>query len=182
MFIMKNDYTKIIHFWFQELTPDKWWIKSDDLDDLIKARYSALLKQAIAGELSCWRHTALGRLAEIIVLDQFSRNIYRDDYKSFAQDPMALALTQEMLNHGLDKSIPKEMRAFCYMPLMHSESRVVHEQALKVFQDFGSNIDFEKKHKEIIDSFGRYPHRNVILNRVSTPEELNFLKGPNSSF
>ncbi|MFT6630619.1 MAG: hypothetical protein ACJAS4_000561 [Bacteriovoracaceae bacterium] len=179
---MRNEYTKIIHFWFQELSPQQWWVKSDELDNLIKNRYGDLHKRAIAGELSSWRNTALGRLAEIIVLDQFSRNIYRGKKESFAQDAMALALTQEMLNLKLDKTIPSDMRAFCYMPLMHSESAIIHIEALRVFEEFGQNVDFEKKHKNIIDKFGRFPHRNNILKRQSTLEEITFLKGPNSSF
>ncbi|MFI7918815.1 DUF924 family protein, partial [Acinetobacter baumannii] len=114
-----------------------------------------------------WRKTPEGRLAEIIVLDQFSRNIYRDQPESFAYDGLALALSQEAISLQLDAQLNPEQRSFLYMPFMHSESKLIHEFALKLFQRLGNeiNLSFEKKHKVIIDRFGRYPHRNAILGR-----------------
>ncbi|EAO7613966.1 DUF924 domain-containing protein, partial [Salmonella enterica] len=131
-----------------------------------------------------WRKTAEGRLAEIIVLDQFSRNLFRDSPQAFAQDSLALALAQEAISLNLDQQLSPEQRAFLYMPFMHSESKLIHEFALKLFQRLGNptNLEFEKKHKVIIDRFGRYPHRNQILGRESTDEELTFLTQPDSSF
>jgi len=139
---------------------------------------------ASQAELWSWRSNAEGRLAEIIVLDQFSRNLYRDSPRAFAQDALALALAQEAISLKLDQQLSPEQRSFLYMPFMHSESQIIHEFALKLFQRLGNpeNLDFEKKHKIIIERFGRYPHRNQILGRQSSAEELEFLTQPNSSF
>lgn len=168
----------VLKFWFEELTPEDWFRKSDDLDSLIKARFSKLLEGASQGELFPWRDTAEGRVAEIIVLDQFSRNIHRGTPKSFSSDPLALGLSQELVIQKLDKDLPLMMRSFAYMPYMHSESKIIHLEAIKLFSIEGleTNLDFEVQHKLIIDRFGRYPHRNEILGRTSTKEELEFLK------
>lgn len=177
-------YEEIIDFWFIELKPMQWWQKDELLDAMIKTRFGKLYQKAKAGELSDWRTTALGSLAEIIILDQFSRNIYRDQADSFACDPMALALAQFTIAKGFDKALPAKQRIFIYMPFMHSESELIHREAVKLFEDVGNenNLDFEHKHKAIIDRFGRYPHRNKILGRQSTQEEITFLALPNSSF
>ena len=147
-------------------------------------QFSEILEQASQAELWSWRKTAEGRLAEIIVLDQFSRNIFRGTARAFAQDSLALALAQEAISLDLDKQLSPEQRAFLYMPFMHSESRLIHEYAFKLFQRLGnpSNLEYEIKHKIIIERFGRYPHRNQILGRESTEEELSFLTQPDSSF
>ena len=171
----------ILNFWFKEIEPKQHWVKDPEFDKLIENRFGELLIAASKCELFSWRTTAQGRLAEIIVLDQFSRNAYRDMPQAFAQDPLALALAQEAVALGLDKELPDKEKPFLYMPYMHSESKVVHEEALKLFKAAGS-FDFELKHKKIIDRFGRYPHRNEILGRVSSPEEIEFLSGPRSSF
>jgi uncharacterized protein (DUF924 family) len=117
-------------------------------------------------------------------LDQFSRNIYRGTPLSFAYDPLALALAQEAITAKANQSLNPSQKAFLYMPFMHSESRVIHELAMKLFKEPGleSNLGFEIRHKAIIDRFGRFPHRNEILDRKSTEEELNFLKEEGSSF
>ena len=127
---------------------------------------------------------AEGRLAEIIVLDQLSRNLYRNSSLAFAQDSLALALAQEAITLKLDAALPPIQRSFLYMPFMHSESKLIHQYALKLFEDLGNpiNLDFEQRHKEIIDRFGRYPHRNQVLGRNSSQEELDFLTQPNSHF
>lgn len=178
------NYQTILDFWFSAETQPYWFAKSDAFDQQLRNQFLDTLEQARQAELWSWRENAEGRLAEIIVLDQFSRNLYRDHPASFAQDPMALALAQETIQLGLDKNLRPEQRSFLYMPFMHSESKIIHEQALKLFEDLGNpiNLDFEKKHKVIIDRFGRYPHRNEILGRESTVEEIEFLKQPNSSF
>ncbi len=175
---------EIIDFWFNELEAKQWWQKDDALDCLIKNRFGEQHDQAIASELSHWRETAFGSLAEIIILDQFSRNIYRNKPESFAYDSMALALAQCAIVKGFDIKLTVEQRVFLYMPFMHSESKLIHQQAVSLFSDVGiqSNIDFEYKHKAIIDKFGRYPHRNDVLGRESTTAELEFLKQPGSSF
>ena len=178
------NYQEIIDFWFSEETQPFWFAKSDAFDQTLHQRFAHTLDQAKHCELWTWRATAEGRLAEIIVLDQFSRNLYRDHAESFAQDALALALAQEAIQLNLDQQLSPEQRSFLYMPFMHSESKLIHEFALKLFQRLGNeiNLSFEKKHKVIIDRFGRYPHRNTILGRVSTPEETEFLLEPNKSF
>ncbi|QDL55031.1 DUF924 family protein [Rhodoferax aquaticus] len=173
-----------LHFWFEELTPKQHFVKDAALDKTIRARFGATLEAAAKCELFAWRATAEGRLAEIIVLDQFSRNVYRDTPRAFAQDAQALVLAQELVASGQDQSLPIEQRKFAYMPYMHSESALVHTQAVTLFSQPGleDNLRFELQHKAIIDRFGRFPHRNTILGRTSTPEELAFLSEPGSSF
>jgi len=171
---------EVLTFWFETLSPADWYKKSDELDARIRENFEETLRRAVAGELWQWRDTAEGRLAEIIVLDQLSRNIFRDQPEAFAHDSLALALAQEAIRQGADKSLDDSHRAFLYMPYMHSESRTIHEQAMVLFADL-PNLEYEKKHKAIIDRFGRYPYRNELLGRESTPEELEWLK-ENSGF
>ena len=177
-------YKEIINFWFTGLEPKQWWQKDEELDLMIQTRFGELHNQAKAGELFHWRETALGSLAEVIILDQFSRNIYREKPESFACDSMALVLAQFAVSKGLDNDLSEVQRVFLYMPFMHSESRLIHIEAVKLFKSVGiqSNLDFEYKHKAIIDRFGRYPHRNQILGRQSTESEIEFLRQPNSGF
>ncbi|TMP60867.1 DUF924 domain-containing protein [Pseudoalteromonas sp. S1610] len=177
-------FNKIIDFWFNELEPKQWWQKDDRLDAQIKTRFCELHHQASVSELFDWRESAIGSLAEIIVLDQFSRNIYREKPASFACDALALALAQAAIAKGFDKELTDEQRVFLYMPFMHSESKLIHKEAVKLYKALGikNNLDFEYQHKAIIDRFNRYPHRNKILGRDSTKEELEFLKQPNSGF
>lgn len=179
-----TDFKDVLHFWFEELKPEQQFGKSEKVDASIRQRFGATLKAAARGELYEWRKTPEGRFAEIIVLDQFSRNVYRDKPESFAQDPMALTLAQEMVQLGLDVKIPMDRRAFVYMPYMHSESTTIHDAAAKLFAQPGLELTlkYEHLHRRIIDEFGRYPHRNKILGRPSTPQEIEFLKTDNSSF
>ena len=175
---------EVIEFWFNDIEPSKWWVKDEDFDDLIRQRFQDLHNRAIRCELYGWREQALGRLAEIIVLDQFSRNIYRDQPESFQYDGLALCLAQEAVALAMDQQLEDQQKSFIYMPYMHSESALIHRQAEILFKRAGlkQNYEFELKHKLIIDRFGRYPHRNQILNRQPTAEELEFLKQPGSSF
>jgi uncharacterized protein (DUF924 family) len=174
----------ILQFWFEELTPKQHFVKDAALDEAIRARFGPTLEAAARCELFSWRTTPEGRLAEIIVLDQFSRNMYRDTARAFAQDALALVLAQELVGSGRDADLPPVQRSFAYMPYMHSESAVVHTQAVALFSQPGmeGNLDFELRHQAIIERFGRYPHRNAILGRASTAEELAFLSEPGSSF
>jgi uncharacterized protein (DUF924 family) len=178
------NYQDFLDFWFSPAAEPNWFVKSAAFDALLAEKFSVLHRQAAQGELWTWRETPAGRVAEIIVLDQFSRNLFRDSPQAFAQDSLALALAQEAISLNLDQQLSPEQRAFLYMPFMHSESKLIHEFALKLFQRLGNptNLEFEKKHKVIIDRFGRYPHRNQILGRASTDEELTFLTQPDSSF
>ncbi|MBL4941515.1 MAG: DUF924 domain-containing protein [Colwellia sp.] len=177
-------HNNILKFWFEQLTPQQWWQKSDDLDNDIQQKFGDLHQQASQAELYPWRDSAKGCLAEIIILDQFSRNIFRNTAKSFAQDSLALVLAQQAIAVGVDKELNAIERNFLYMPFMHSESLIIHQQACPLYKANGvdSSYQFELKHYDIIKQFGRYPHRNIILNRASTAEEIEFLKQPNSSF
>jgi uncharacterized protein (DUF924 family) len=174
----------ILYFWFDELDPKQWWAKDATLDRDISKRFGALHERACQGELFDWRQSPSGRLAEVIVLDQFSRNIHRDSARAFAADGMALALAQEAVAGGHDTALETREKAFLYLPWMHSESPRIHEEAVRLYSAPGLeyNLEFEHKHKVIIDRFGRYPHRNAVLGRESTPEEIEFLKQPGSSF
>jgi|TARA_R110000868_G_scaffold13345_11_gene62351 uncharacterized protein (DUF924 family) len=175
---------EVLEFWFTELKPMQWWRKDPGLDRFIEERFGALHERAERAELMNWRGTPLGRLAEIIVLDQFSRNIWRDTPRAFASDGMALVLAQEAVAEGIDQQLPVKLRAFMYMPFMHSESLKIHEQALKLFSTPGleDHLRSERKHKRIIERFGRYPHRNSILLRPTTADEAAFLQNEDSSF
>lgn len=177
-------YRRIIEFWFEQVDPAQWFRKDPAFDAALAQEFGALHRQAGLCELFEWRRTAEGRLAEVIILDQFSRNICRDTPGAFAQDPLALALAQEAVSSGADQALEPAQRKFLYMPYMHSESPRVHQQAEALFAtlDDPRTLDFERRHKAIIDRFGRYPHRNAILGRESTPEELAFLKQPGSGF
>ncbi|MBE8566529.1 DUF924 family protein [Vibrio sp. OPT20] len=181
---MTVTYQDVLEFWFDELTPKDWFTGGEEIDTLIKSRFAKLYKAAIQGELFEWRQNAEGRLAEIIVLDQFSRNMGRNSPVAFLADPMALVLAQEAVAGGFDHQLNEQQKSFLYMPYMHSESLLVHEQAVELFSQTGLayNLDFEFKHKVIIERFGRYPHRNEVLGRASTPEEIEFLQQPGSSF
>jgi len=175
---------EVLSFWFEEIEPKRWWVADPDFDRQIKARFLLVTTQATQGELSHWRKDPKGRLAEIIVLDQFSRNIFRNTPTAFTHDPMALVLAQEAVAAGVQESLSTTECGFLLMPFMHSESKQIHVEAESLFRELASphSYQFEQKHKAIIDRFGHYPHRNEILGRVSTAEEIEFLKQPGSSF
>jgi uncharacterized protein (DUF924 family) len=187
--ITAND---VLDFWFNELSPSQHWAKDASLDRNIKQRFSDLVAQASKNELHPWRgnsecdplQNALGRLAEIILLDQFSRNIFRDTPESFSNDTLALCLAQEAVELGCLERLTPQQQPFLIMPYMHSESPLIHKQAEALFRELGNenSLNFELKHKAIIDTFGRYPHRNKILGRASTQAEKDFLQQPGSSF
>lgn len=176
--ILATSIQEILSFWFEELSEAQWWQSDPKVDADVADRFGDLHDRACKAELWSWRVTAEGRLAEVIILDQFSRNLYRGDARAFAQDGMALALAQEAISLGLDKQLSLEKRAFLYLPYMHSESAEIHKQAIALMSQPGleNNLDFEIRHKEIIDRFGRYPHRNVMLGRNSSQEEQKFLE------
>ncbi len=174
----------VLDFWFKEIDAKQWWTKSAEFDQLIASRFGSLHAAAARCELHPWRETPQGRLAEIIVLDQFSRNMYRDQPQAFACDALALALAQTAVAMQADAALEILQRAFVYMLYMHSESPLIHGTAQALFSQAGleSSLASEQHHKAILDRFGRYPHRNAILGRPSTTEELEFLAGPGSSF
>lgn len=174
----------VLDFWFSELTPQQHFAKDAALDLRIAGRFGTLLQAAERCELASWRTTAGGRLAEIIVLDQFSRNVHRDHARAFANDAVALVLAQELVTGTHDAQLSVAQRAFAYLPFMHSESLAIHAHALVLFQQPGleSSLRFEQAHKDILLRFGRYPHRNAALGRMSTTQELEFLAQPGSGF
>jgi len=177
-------YRNVLTFWFEETALKQWWIADPGFDAVIRERFLPLLEQATCGELYLWRDTPQGRLAEIIVLDQFSRNIHRNTPQAFANDPIALVLAQHAVAAEAYTALTEIERSFLLMPYMHSESPRIHAVAEGLFREHASteSCRFELRHKEIIDRFGRYPHRNAILGRIPTPEEVEFLKQPGSSF
>ncbi|GAD88116.1 hypothetical protein VHA01S_003_01920 [Vibrio halioticoli NBRC 102217] len=181
---MTLSHSDVLHYWFTELAPQDWFRSNPDVDLQIKQRFMSLHQQAVQCELADWRVSASGRLAEIIVLDQFSRNLYRQSALAFANDSLALALAQEAVSLGVDKTLPLSQRSFLYMPYMHSESLLIHQHGLQLFtqSNLENNRAFHLKHTAILQRFGRYPHRNQALGRVSTPEEVAFLSQPGSSF
>lgn len=174
----------ILYFWFQEAGPDAWWKKSDRFDALVRRKFGDVHRAAHQGELSHWRHRDRGHLAEIIILDQFSRNMFRGMPEAFASDAMALTLAQAAVAGDVGSGWSTDWQMFLYMPYMHSESAAIHQQAVELFNKPGleDNLNFELRHKAIIDRFGRYPHRNAVLGRASTQEEVAFLKEPGSGF
>jgi len=174
----------VLRFWFEEASPAQWFKKDPAFDELIRDKFTHLHRQASRCELYEWRESAKGRLAEIIILDQFSRNMYRESSRAFACDSLALALAQEAVAGGTDQELSNTEKSFLYLPFMHSESLVIHNKAEELYRQAGleSNYEWEVKHKSIIERFGRYPHRNKVLGRKSTAEELEFLQSPGSSF
>lgn len=181
---LSEDGQAVIDFWFKELKPAQWWRADSRIDQTITQRFAKLHQAAARGELLDWRIHTEGSLAEIIVLDQFSRNLYRDCRQAYALDSMALALAQQAIALNMQEALPPEQKAFLYMPYMHSESQHIHELAVGLFSEPGleQNLRSELRHKAIIDQFGRYPHRNAALDRPSTSEEIDFLEQAGSSF
>jgi uncharacterized protein (DUF924 family) len=175
---------EVLRFWFEETAPKQWWAAEADFDRLIAERFGDLHRRTAQAEQFAWRQDPRGRLAEVLILDQFSRNIYRNSPLAFAQDPMALVLAQEAIASRSDQTLSPLERSFLYLPFMHSESKVIHVQAELLYRANGiaDNYDYELRHKAIIDRFGRYPHRNAILGRPSTDMEVEFLRQPGSRF
>lgn len=168
---------------------ERWWRKDPAFDQEIRERFGELHRRACAGELDSWCNTAQGCLALVIVLDQFSRNLFRDDPRAWAADAKALRHCLGAINQGLDRELPPQGRMFLYMPLMHAEDRELQALSVAKFRELEEedpsltgNLDYAVRHQEIVDRFGRFPHRNATLGRESTPEEEAFLLQPGSSF
>ncbi len=174
----------ILKFWFEDHGPKDWFQNSKPFDDLVRQQFLKTHQQATRGDLWPWLETAEGMLALVILLDQFSRNMFRNSPLAFATDAQSLSIAQMAVHLGRDQDLEPEYRKFLYMPYMHSESKLVHEQAVTLFKslNFPETFDYELRHKAIIDQFGRYPHRNQILGRESTAAEIAFLKTEGSSF
>jgi uncharacterized protein (DUF924 family) len=180
----------VLEFWFAGKDPArKWFTKDPAFDAEIRAKFSALRAEAAGGALDTWRSSARGSLALIVLLDQFSRNMFRDDPRAFETDGPALAITRDLLATGKLGELSLLQRSIALMPLQHSEDRDDQRKSLVEFgkladEDamYKNGLDYAKMHADIIERFGRFPHRNAILGRASTPEEQEFLTQPNSSF
>ena len=196
---------RIVDFWFGNLKENEipsekyrkqWWIKDSENDERIKDSFGDYLNLAIRGELDSWKATSLGTLALILLFDQFTRNIYRDTENAFSQDQKAVELCLNGINKAFDKELHPIQRIFYYMPLMHSEEMSMQKKSIKSFSNLANqfknpepiakmtsgSFEYAMKHYEIVKRFGRYPHRNAILGRKSSPEETQFLSEPGSSF
>lgn len=184
----------ILKFWFEELQPNQWFNGGDAVDAEIEKRFEAVIEPLFSGELASWPTSPRGRLASIIVLDQFTRNIYRGTPRSFAYDRQALHWSLEGISQGWDTQLQPIERVFFYLPLEHSEVMEDQDLSMERFARLVTTVEASEKerfrqylhyawrHYEIIKQFDRYPHRNDILGRESTPEEVAFLKTPGSSF
>lgn len=184
---MNAQQTAVIDFWFRDLTPDQWFEgDAPGLDDLIRRRFGDLVAQALAGGLDDWAGSPRSRLALIIVLDQFPRNIHRGSGQSFAGDAKAQALTLEGIASGLDKGLNLAERQFFYLPLMHAEDAALQKQCVAQFEALKQEVEgilgFATRHAAIIERFGRFPHRNMIVGRTSTAEEDAFIAAEGRGF
>lgn len=170
----------VVDFWFNALKPEQWWKRDEKVDADIVSRFSSLYGELSNAVPEDWMASPHGYLAAVIVLDQFPRNMFRDDARTFATDPRALELSRQATAAGDDMKLTQQERGVLYMPFMHSEDGKVQEKCIELFASLGdaAQLDFANKHKQIIDQFGRFPHRNKMLGRDSTPEEVEFLNQP----
>ncbi|HEY9163174.1 MAG TPA: DUF924 family protein [Magnetovibrio sp.] len=181
---LHGEIASVLDFWFTETQPRQWFVKDAAFDAEIVRRFAGLHARAIAGDLSSWETHADGALALVIVLDQFSRNMFRDTQQAFAQDIQALAIAKRAIERGFDHQVDELRRSFFYLPFEHSEALCEQERAIALFEAMGNKelLEWAQKHKIIIERFGRFPHRNKVLGRVSSDEERDFLSQDGSSF
>ena len=186
----------VLEFWFgapgsvEHGSLRKCWFEKDPAFDAeIRRRFLALVDEAAAGRLDGWADRPEGLLALIVLLDQFPRNLFRDAPRAFATDTQALALAQQALARGVDAQLMPVARAFIYLPFEHSEDLAMQDRAVSLFsalakhgEAFASYLDYAERHRDVIRRFGRFPHRNAILGRASTPEEIAFLAQPGAGF
>lgn len=176
------DAQAVLDFWLVETAEELWWSASEAFDAQVRIRFAKTLQRAERSELWKWRATPQGRAAEIIVLDQFSRQLYRKSGRAFANDTLALALAQEIVAQGLDSQLAHFERYFAFMPYMHAESLAVQEESVRLFETVGEKaLDFAVRHRTVIERFGRYPKRNLALGRVSTFAELEYIAATGNS-
>ena len=174
---MQSDWAaQVLHYWFEELRPEAWFRKDERVDAAIGERFGVLCEQ-LAQISPEQLTTPLEYLAAVIVLDQFPRNMFRGTPRAFATDAQALSIAQHAIATGLDRRLTQQQRLFLYMPFQHSEDRAVQAHSIELFTQLGlaDNLDYAQRHKHIIDRFGRFPHRNAVLGRESTTEELQFI-------
>jgi uncharacterized protein (DUF924 family) len=168
----------VLAFW-REAGPEKWFTKSDAFDDAIRGKFLATYEAAAAGQLSAWEAQPESTLALLIVLDQFPRNMFRGSARTFAADPVALAIAERAVARGVDKQVPKGEQQFIYLPFEHSEKLADQERSIALFAATGDAelLKWAELHADIIRRFGRFPHRNAMLGRTTTAEEQAFLDG-----
>jgi uncharacterized protein (DUF924 family) len=168
----------VLHYWFEELRAEDWFRRDDALDATLRKRFGALHATLTEKVPAAVTTTPAGALATVIVLDQFSRNLFRNSARAFVCDSTALAIAEEAIQRGFDRELSRDHRMFLYMPFQHSEDRAVQGRSLELFGslEMPQVLDFARQHHDIIERFGRFPHRNRMLNRDSTPEETEFLK------
>jgi uncharacterized protein (DUF924 family) len=172
----------VLEFWFRgDAEREEWFRKDPSFDDEIRARFLSLYEEAARGALAAWRASPRACLALIVVLDQFPRNMFRDTARAFATDALALDAARHAVACGHDRALRGVERTFVYLPFEHSENLADQERALELFEG-NPNFEWARRHWEIIRRFGRFPHRNAVLGRQSTPAEIEFLKLPGSSF
>ena len=193
----------VLDFWFEGLDETgpapqpllaRWFGKTDANDQEIARRFAGLVEQALRGGLEPWAATPRGRLALVILLDQFTRNLFRGSPRAFSGDARALALCREAIGRGDDQALDPYQRVFLYLPLEHAEDMALQRESVRVFEalaveapdgvekDFDGFLDYARRHAVIIERFGRFPHRNQVLDRRSSPDETAFLREPGSSF
>ncbi len=169
----------VVRFWFEEAGRAKWFRGGREFDSEIRRRFSSCHAAASAGILDAWRATPKGALALILLLDQFSRNLFRRDAKAFAADPFCRLIAAGAIRRRFDMAAPVSARPFFYMPFMHSEDPADQRRCVALFKarlPAGGNLPFAIEHCQIIERFGRFPHRNAVLGRRSTPAEEAFLR------
>jgi len=193
---LRNDAGTVVDFWFgapgsaEHGTARRVWFAKDTAFDAgIRERFGALIEQALRGELDEWGNEPRSALAQVLLLDQFTRNAFRDSPRAFAGDPRALAAATRMVGLRQDEELPSFMRGFVYLPYEHAEGLAMQDEAIRLLTRLAaadpaqrSMLDYAHRHRAIIERFGRFPHRNAILGRRSTAEEIAFLKQPGSGF
>lgn len=179
------DFREILDFWFSDQARPRWFVKEAAFDEAIRARFESTLRAAGAGGHRDWQETAEGALALVILLDQFPRNIHRGTARAFATDGQAREVADLATHRGFDLMVPPDRRVFFYLPFEHSETLADQDRAIALMRERigdARTIEFALKHRVIIARFSRFPHRNAALGRPTTPDEADFLKGPDSSF
>jgi len=170
----------LLTFWFGQ-DRKAWFTKNPAFDGEIRARFLEHYEAALAGKFDHWKNEARSALALVILLDQFPRNMFRDSARAFAGDALARDVARTIVDRGWDRAMSDDERTFAYLPFEHSELLADQELSLRLFEG-NENLEWARRHWEIIKRFGRFPHRNAILGRASTPEEIAFLKTPGSGF
>lgn len=182
---MESEYRPVIDFWFRELKPQQWFAEGGQLDERVRAQFGALVAAARLGALDHWATSARGRLALIILLDQFPRHCFRGSPEAYASDTQAQTLAADGIEAGMDEQLTFAERQFFYMPLMHAEDRDLQALSLERFEALLESaeavVGFASGHRRLVYRFGRFPHRNRTLGRTSSPEEEAFLASDNSS-